>query len=76
MVQAMVNISNDTNQVLNIVKARYNLKDKSQAIEKVVLEFGKDFLEPELRPEFIQRMKSRENEETVKIDDFKSHFGL
>jgi mannitol/fructose-specific phosphotransferase system IIA component len=70
MVQAMVNISNNANQVLNIVKARFNLKDKSQAIEKVVIEFGKDFLEPELRPEFIQRMKARENEETVKIDDF------
>jgi hypothetical protein len=38
---------------LNIVKARYDLKDKSHAIEKVVLEFGEDFLDPELRLEFI-----------------------
>ena len=36
MVQAMIQISKNTNQILNVVKAKYNLKDKSQAIEKVV----------------------------------------
>ena len=42
MVQAMIDISEDANQILNIVKAKENLKDKSQAIEKVVLEYGAD----------------------------------
>jgi len=60
MVQAMIEISKNTNQVLNIVKARYNLRDKSQAIEKVVLEYGEEMLEPELRPEFIQKIKQLE----------------
>ena len=60
MVQAMIDISKNTNQVLNIVKARFNLKDKSEAIEKVVLAYGKDLLEPELRPEY--------REELLKID--------
>jgi hypothetical protein len=76
MVQAMIQISDEANQILNIVKARYALKDKSHAIEKVVLEFGEDFLEPQLRPEFIQKMKERQKEKTVKITDFKKHFGL
>lgn len=76
MVQAMVNISENANQILNIVKAKHNLKDKSEAIEKVVMEYGGDFLEPELRPEFIQKIKSREKEPTVKVKDFKKHFGL
>ena len=62
MVQAMINISDNTNQVLNIVKARFNLKDKSEAIEKVVLDYGEDILEPELRPEFIQKIKIIEQE--------------
>ena len=70
MVQAMINISEDTNQVLNIVKARFNLKDKSEAIEKVVLDYGEDILEPELRPEFIQRIKRIEKE--GKFKTFKS----
>ncbi len=34
----MIRISKDANQILNIVKARYNLKDKSEAIEKVVMD--------------------------------------
>lgn len=76
MVQAMIQISKETNQVLNIVKAKYDLKDKSQAIEKVVLEYGQGYLEPELRPEFIEKMKVRQQEKTVKVKDFKKHFGM
>lgn len=76
MVQAMIDISENANQILKIVKARHNLKDKSQAIEKVVFEYGKGFLEPELRPEFIEKMKQRQKEPTVKIKDFRNHFRL
>jgi len=76
MVQAMIHISDEANQILNIVKARYDLKDKSHAIEKVVIEFGEDLLEPQLRPEFIQKMKNRQKEKTVKVNDFRKHFDL
>jgi len=76
MVQAMIQISDEANQILNIVKARYSLKDKSGAIEKVVLEFGEDLLEPQLRPEFIQKMKERQKEKTVKVTDFRKYFNL
>ena len=76
MVQAMINISKQTNQILNIVKARHNLKDKSDAIERVVLDYGENMLEPELRPEFIEKMRKRQSEPTVKIKDFRKHFGL
>ena len=62
MVQAMIDISKQANQILNIVKARHNLKDKSDAIERVVLDYGENFLEPELRPEFIQKIKRIEKE--------------
>lgn len=62
MVQAMIQISKEVNQILNIVKARYDLKDKSQAIERVVLEYGQEFLEPGLRPEFVEKMKVRQQE--------------
>lgn len=60
MVQAMINISKQVNQILNIVKARDNLKDKSQAIEKAVLGYGTDLLEPELRPEYIEKIRNIE----------------
>lgn len=67
MVQAMINISENTNQVLNIVKARFNLRDKSEAIEKVVFDYGEDILEPELRPEFIEKIKRIEKEKGIKF---------
>ena len=37
MVKAIVEINNDANRILNIVKAKENLKDKSEAINLVLL---------------------------------------
>jgi len=52
MVQAVININEHANRVLNIVKAKHGLRDKSQAINLVVQEYEQSFLEPELRPEY------------------------
>jgi hypothetical protein len=56
MVQAMININPHINQVLNIVKAKYELKTKSDAINLVVKEYEESFLEPELRPEYKSKL--------------------
>jgi len=68
MPQAIVNISEEANRVVNIVKAKYGFKDKSQAINQITMEYGSEMLEPELRPEFIERMKTREP--VVHFDSF------
>lgn len=57
MVQAMINIPEKVNRVLNIVKAKYGLQTKSEAIAKVVSDYGTDILEPELKPEYIKKLK-------------------
>jgi len=62
MVQAMIKISEEANHILNIIKARYNLKTKSEAISKVVVECGANIIEPELRPEYLERLKKIEKE--------------
>jgi len=74
MVQAIISISKEANQVLNIVKAKYNLKDKSQAIEKVIEEYEDEVLEPELRPEYIERLKHIEKSPAVKVDKVEDLF--
>ncbi len=56
MVQAMININENSNRVLNIVKAKYGLKDKSQAIDLVVSEYEESFLEPELKPDYKKKL--------------------
>jgi hypothetical protein len=35
MVKAIIDINKDTNRILNIIKAEYDLKTKSDAIEKL-----------------------------------------
>jgi hypothetical protein len=76
MVMGMIDISPEANQVLNIVKAKYGLNDKSEAIEQVVKQYREQILEPELRPEFVNKMMKRQKEDTVKIKNFKKHFGM
>ncbi len=66
MVKAIININDRANRVLNIVKAKHGLRNKSDAINKVVNEYGRSLLEPELRPEFIEKIKKRQKEKTVK----------
>ncbi len=57
MVQAVININEHVNRVLNVVKAKYGLRDKSQAIELVVKDYESEFLEPELRPEYVKKIQ-------------------
>ena len=52
----MININEEANRVLNIIKAKYGLKDKSEAINLVVIEFEENVLEPELRPEYKKKL--------------------
>jgi len=76
MVKAIVNINEQANRILNIVKAREDLNDKSDAINLVVSLYGKEMLEPELRPEFIKELLNAQKEETIKIKDWDKHFDL
>jgi hypothetical protein len=54
MVKAIVTIDERTNRILNILKAKHGLKDKSQAINLMAQQFEACVMEPELRPEFMK----------------------
>ena len=75
MVQALVHLSEETNRVLNVVKAKHGFKDKAQAIEFVVHKFV-EFEEPELMPEFIEKMKKIEKQQSIRVTDFAKRYGL
>ena len=74
MVKAIVEISEEANRVLNIVKAKENFNDKSDALNLVVTLYGKELLEPEYKPEFIKELLEAQKEKTIKIKDFESHY--
>lgn len=65
MKQARVKMSDRTDQVLNIVKAKYNLKDKSAAIELVVARYESEVLESGLKPEYIEKMERIPQEKPI-----------
>lgn len=67
MVQALIEIDDNINRVLNIVKAKYGLKDKSEAIQLVVEKYIEEEDEPELRPEFIELIKKTESKQAIKF---------
>lgn len=67
MVQAIINVNERTNQVLNIVKAKYNLRDKSEAINVMAEKYEENILEPELRPEYIKKAKRIMKEKAIYV---------
>jgi len=70
MPKAMIQISDKANKILNILKAKYALKDKSQAINKMDEKFGETLLEPQLRPEYIKKLRKIEKEGNVSKEEF------
>ena len=75
MVQALIHIDENTNRVLNVVKAKYDLKDKGEAVEFEVGKYIEDE-EPDLRPEFIEKMKKIQKQKSIRVKDFAKQFGL
>jgi hypothetical protein len=62
MVQAIINIEDNTNRILNILKAKFGLKDKSEAIDLMAKEYELKILEPELRPEYLKKLEKIKKE--------------
>jgi len=77
MVKAIIDIDKETNRVLNMIKAEYGLKDKSQAINTMAEQFKRFVkVEPEVRPEYIKKlMKIHKGKHRI-VKDFAKEFGL
>jgi hypothetical protein len=69
MVKAIIDINEKTNQILNIVKAKYNLNTKSEAIIKMAAEYEENVLESRLKPEYVEKIKGVMDEEPIRIPE-------
>ena len=67
MVQAIINISDHSNRILNVVKAKYGLKDKSEAIDVMAEEYEEALLEPELKPEYTKKALKVHAQQSIKV---------
>lgn len=55
-VSARVELSEHTNRILGVIKAKYGLKDKSEAINKFAEMYGEEFVEKEANEKYIKEM--------------------
>jgi len=55
-VSARVRLDNYANKVLNMVKIKFGLRDKSEAINKFVELYGEDVIEKEANEEYIKKV--------------------
>ena len=79
MVQAIINIEEHTNRILNIIKAKYGLKDKSSAIDLMATQYEEEILEPELKPEYIEKAKKIIQQKPINVgsvDDLRDRLDL
>ena len=59
------------------MKAKYGLKDKSQALSVILKRYEECELEPELRPEFIKEIEYKlKNGKFIKVKNFAEEYGL
>lgn len=75
MAQALVKLGEHEDRILTIVKGKYGFKNKSEAVNFVIDKFEEELLEPELKPEFVHKMKIMEKEGKFKsyksLSDFR-----
>ncbi len=76
MVSALIELDDNTNRVLSVVKAKFSLKDKGEAVRFVVKEYVEFQNEPELRPEFVKKMEQIQKQKSIKVKDFAQRYGL
>ena len=56
MVDARVKLNNYSNKVLTVVKAKYELKDKSEAINRFIETYGENEVEHEVKDSYVKKL--------------------
>lgn len=67
MVQSIIDIEENEDRIINIVKAKFGLKNKSQAIALIANTYEQSFLEPELKPEYLDKLNLIRKEPGIKF---------
>ena len=57
MVKSLVDLDEWETRIIDIVKAKYGLKDKSQALSIILKRYEECELEPQFKPEFIKEIE-------------------
>lgn len=75
--KAIIDIPQEVNQSLNILKAQLGFRNKSETIAYVVSKFTESEMEPEIRPEYAKKILARENKKGVafnSVDELRNRY--
>jgi len=67
MTQAIIELGDHEDRVLNIVKGKYGFRNKSDAVNFVIAKFEEELLEPELRPEYAEKLGEILNQKSARF---------
>jgi hypothetical protein len=79
MVKAIVEIDEEANRVINLLKAQYGLSDKSEAINEMAKQYKVLVLESAIRPEYLAKLGKIGREPIIRIGNiaaFRKRYGL
>lgn len=62
MIDARVSLSEYANRVLALVKAKYGLRDKSEALNKFIETYGENEIEREVKESYVKKLLKLEEE--------------
>lgn len=69
MPKAVIDLSEHTDRIVNVVKARDGLRTKSQAIEAIVAAYEELVLDPAFRPGFVADLERLRQGPFKRVDD-------
>ncbi|MFH1306494.1 MAG: antitoxin [Candidatus Micrarchaeota archaeon] len=75
MTGAVVDLSEYNNKIVNMIKAGYDLKNKSDAINLIVESYGKEVLEPQIKPGYMNKLKRIQRQKGKVYKDVDEMFG-
>lgn len=79
MVQALMTLDDKTSRIINVIKAKYDLKDKAEAVRWMSVQFEDVLSEFEVRPEYLEKLHKIEKEKMIScknMTEFRQRVGL
>jgi len=77
MTQTLLNLTKSEDIVVNIVKGKFALRNKNDAIRLIINKYREESLEPSLRPEYVEELKGimkQKGRKFSSMKDFDSYF--
>lgn len=68
MVQNIINLEQNEDRILNIIKAQHGLKNKSDAVSLIIQIYSQTFLENELKPEYLKKLENIRKGKYIKFN--------